>query len=380
MASVRTRKTKTGTYYFEVINRSKTVAYKGGYLTQEEAKKAGKVIQEDINISEKGLSSDMSMPAFYRRWKKIKIDSKYLEPSTMQKYEFFHSVLVKYLDKPVHDIRPSEYQEFINEFGKTNSKDILQRMNSVVRQSLELAKNDGLIFNDFTIGVEMNTKKKPKESSKKYIHSLSDYDKLKSYLEKSFKDELFYNHTYIILYFLLETGMRFGELIALTWQDFDEENLTLRTYRRYNTTAKLKKFTPPKTEVAVRNVPISNHQADVLKSWHNRQKEVFELNPWEQEADFIFSDDKAKNNLTSSAVATLTLKKVIKNLKIQPSTLTVYGLRHTRASFLLEKSISVGIIARILGHTVAQFEEVYRHLFTENLETGYEQIRSLDKN
>lgn len=45
--------------------------------------------------------------------------------------------------------------------------------------------------------------------------------------------------------------------------------------------------------------------------------------------------------------------------------LSVYGLRHTRASYLIHSGIPVDICAKVLGHTVLQFEKTYRHLLYE---------------
>lgn len=47
-----------------------------------------------------------------------------------------------------------------------------------------------------------------------------------------------------VIYMLFKTGMRFGELIALTWDDVEFDEKVIKTYRRYNTT--ICQFVPPK--------------------------------------------------------------------------------------------------------------------------------------
>ncbi|MCT3133162.1 hypothetical protein EFO16_09655 [Lactococcus lactis] len=57
--------------------------------------------------------------------------------------------------------------------------------------------------------------------------------------------------------------------------------------------------------------------------------------------------------------------------------LSVYGLRHTRASYLIHSGIPVDICAKVLGHTVLQFEKTYRHLLSEKRDEGFEAIRKI---
>ena len=65
-----------------------------------------------------------------------------------------------------------------------------------------------------------------------------------------------------VIYLLFKTGMRFGELIALTWEDVIFEEKIIKTYRRYNTSTR--KFVPPKNKTSIRAIPISDEEIDIL--------------------------------------------------------------------------------------------------------------------
>ena len=65
-----------------------------------------------------------------------------------------------------------------------------------------------------------------------------------------------------VIYLLFKTGMRFGELIALTWEDVNFEEKVIKTYRRYNTSTH--KFVPPKNKTSIRTIPISDEEIDML--------------------------------------------------------------------------------------------------------------------
>ncbi len=72
-----------------------------------------------------------------------------------------------------------------------------------------------------------------------------------------------------VIYFLFKTGMRFSELIALTWDDVDEVGEQVKTYRRYNTA--IHKFTPPKNNTSIRLVSITSDMLSLLKTLRRLQ-------------------------------------------------------------------------------------------------------------
>lgn len=74
--------------------------------------------------------------------------------------------------------------------------------------------------------------------------------------------------TYMI-YFLFKTGIRFSELIALTWDDVYEVGEQVKTYRRYNTA--IHKFTPPKNNTSIRLVSITSDMLSLLKTLRRLQ-------------------------------------------------------------------------------------------------------------
>ena len=76
--------------------------------------------------------------------------------------------------------------------------------------------------------------------------------------------------------------MRFGELIALTWNEVDFDRGLLKTYRRFNTLSH--KFVPPKNKTSIRMVPIDEECIKILQVLKIEQekanKEQWTLNPW----------------------------------------------------------------------------------------------------
>mgnify|MGYP000426508979 CR=1 FL=1 len=81
-------------------------------------------------------------------------------------------------------------------------------------------------------------------TEEKYLHTERDYLDLLLAVKKKFD----YQRSIVpyIVYFLLKTGMRFGELIALTWNEVDLTETVKKHYRRFNTLSH--KFCPSKNK------------------------------------------------------------------------------------------------------------------------------------
>ena len=73
------------------------------------------------------------------------------------------------------------------------------------------------------------------------------------------------------MFFLeLTTGLRKGELVALLWEDVDEEQMTISISKQaYRTNGELKVL-PPKTDNSVRKIAISQETLKLLQEEHRK--------------------------------------------------------------------------------------------------------------
>jgi len=85
---------------------------------------------------------------------------------------------------------------------------------------------------------------------------------------------------------LFHKGLRYGELVALTWSDIDFENGYLKTYRRYN--ININKFVPSKTETSIRRVPLSSTDISILNDLKEIQEFIVESLGFENEYNLVF--------------------------------------------------------------------------------------------
>ncbi|WDA68895.1 site-specific integrase [Lactococcus lactis] len=362
-------------WHFEIRDETgKSVAYQGGFKTKRMAQLAGSPIFQEIQNGSK-LNPEITLPKLYDYWLDVKINCKDLEIATFRKYSYYKNVIQENFDIPIKDIKTSQYQQKMNELGEKVSYDVLQRINSVIHKSIQLAKSDKVLVDDFTLGVDINTQKKSKLIENKYLHSTSDILRL----QKELRQRLNYRKSVVpyVLYILLSTGMRYGEVVALTWKDVDFENEIIHTYRRFNTSPKIWKFVAPKTNMSIRDIPLNKNDIEVLKSLKKEQKFSNSELGIKNKNNLIFQHYGLAHDVPSTVTSTKALRKILNDTKIKPYNLSVYGLRHTRASYLIHSGIPVDICAKVLGHTVLQFEKTYRHLLSEKRDEGFEAIRKI---
>ncbi|MDS8594024.1 tyrosine-type recombinase/integrase [Streptococcus pneumoniae] len=358
---------------FSIRERSKSLLHKSGFKTKREAKIEAEKVLHKLNTGSV-LSSSMTLSELYNEWLDLKILPSNRSVVTKKKYLMRKKVIERLFgNKPVSQIKPSEYQEIMNEYGETVSRNFLGRLNSCIRASIQMAIADKVIIEDFTAYVELFSSKSGQKVEEKYLHAESDYQKVLVYLKNKFD----YQKSIVpyVIYFLFKTGMRFSELIALTWDEVDELNEQLKTYRRYNTA--IHKFTPPKNNTSIRLVPITSDMLSLLKTLKILQlKTNKELNI-DNENNLIFQHFGYVYDVPDIATVNKAIKVMLKELQIFPL-ITTKGARHTYGSYLWHNNIDLGVIAKILGHKdISMLIDVYGHTLEEKISEEFMAVKSL---
>ena len=160
-------------------------------------------------------------------------------------------------------------------------------------------------------------------------------------------------HWKLLTQFLALSGLRIGEVMALTDADVDTE---IRVTKTYHSTTGLYSDTP-KTDSSVRSVFVQPELQSVIKKIRIYKKEVVFRTGRQSDIFFpmtdgsILSYDAYQKRLKRCAMETL------------GRNVTPHMLRHTHTSLLAEQGIPLEIISRRLGHhDSAITREVYYHV------------------
>jgi len=87
-----------------------------------------------------------------------------------------------------------------------------------------------------------------------------------------------------------------------------------------------------------------------------------------KQSEFVFSLEGER--ITQKFISKKFKSYVIKS-KINPD-LTFHSLRHTFASWLVQRGVSIHKVSKLLGHSDIKVTEIYTHLKPDNLRNAVE--------
>ena len=376
MASARYRQRgKKKLWLVEIRQGDKKLDSKSSFRTKKDAQKYAEPILQKIRNGNT-LRPDMTLVDLYQEWLDLKIIPSSRQQTTINKFILRKKIIKKYFgNKKVSEIKPSDYQKAMNEYGNHINRNGLGRLNNDIHNAISMAIADKVLIDDFTINVELYSTKVAQTVDDKYLQSEADYNAVIDFITQ----KLDYHKSVVpyVIYFLFRTGMRYAELIALTWKDIDFTKSVLKTYRRYNTGTH--KFVPPKNKTSIRTVPIDTKSLIILKSLQSQQKRANQELGVDNNENFVFQHHSLRYDIPLIETVSKAIKETLKTLNITPL-LSTKGARHTYGSVLLHRGIDMGVIAKLLGHKdISMLIEVYGHTLQERVEEEYQEVRNILK-
>lgn len=161
---------------------------------------------------------------------------------------------------------------------------------------------------------------------------------------------------------LYYTGMRIGELMALTPVDIDLQNGIISISKSYQRLGQEDVITPPKTPKSNRIIAIPDFLCEELKSYLGK---LYELGP--DERMFHFTKHFLSHEMIRGCK-----KSGVKRIRL-------HDIRHSHASLLIELGFSPLLIADRLGHEKVETTlNTYSHLYPHKQEEVVQKLQSLN--
>lgn len=154
-------------------------------------------------------------------------------------------------------------------------------------------------------------------------------------------------------FYLLEitTGLRLGEILALTWDDLDMKNKTISVNKQVQRIKSELKITTPKTVASIRKVALCNECFNQLLILRSRQR---------TDAKLVFPSP-ITGELRDPSSITRKLHRMQKRAGVPQ--IRFHDLRHSFATLSLEQGMDIKTISYMLGHTDAGFTmNTYMHV------------------
>ena len=261
-----------------------------------------------------------------------------------KRYLFDKKVIPYFGEMPISEIKPTDIRKWQNElmdYRQPNGKGYSATYLRTINNQLTAAFNYAVKFYD----LRENPCHKAGTMGKKNAEEMLFWtqDEFKVFIE-AMKDRPVGYTIFMVMYY---TGLRVGELLALTPEDVDFDRHIISVNKNYQRLNGKDYIYPPKTDAGYRDVVMPKVLEACLKDYMDK---CFDLKP----TDRIFPYNKAWVGRQ--------MKYGCDNSGTQK--IRVHDVRHTHATMLIDIGCSPMVLADRLGHERVETSwNTYGHLY-----------------
>lgn len=302
-----------------------------------------------------GISSDITYSEWFEYWL-TNIKGKTIRYNTQRNYRERFEVNIKPVIGRMRlcDIRPLNCQQVLNKMEE-------QYAGSTMYQTLlaMYTSFDSAVENDLITKNPVNKSVKLTKPIEKKNRVLTKTEQAK-FLEAAKGTPYQYQFE-----FMLQTGLRTGEMIGLTWDNVDFDNRTIRIDRSMEFRYSIGEWMigPPKSASGYRTIPMTQKVYDILQ-YKYAERELRKVSD-ERFANIVFlnrNGQPLKNSSYDTYIYRVADKAGIDRL-------SMHTLRHTFATRCIEAGMKPKTLQQILGHSnIGITMNLYVHITEEEKE------------
>lgn len=321
-------------FYYTDWTGAKKKKHKRGFATKKEAQNFE---TEFKRVAQANM--DMKMDSFIDIYLEDKKGE--LKQRTMRnKIYMLESHIKPYFgQKPMNQITPADIIAWQNEIKEKYdfSQSYLRMLQNALTALFTHAKK--------IYSLENNPCSRVKKMGKSDDRSLTFWtlEEYQAFIDTFDKESMHY----VMFELMFWTGMREGEMLSLTYDDFDFDQANVKITKTYYRHKKEDIITAPKTDNSIRKIDLPEFILDEVRDYYSRL--------------YKYPRDKRLFPVVAEAVQH-TMRRHIKKAGVKK--IRVHDLRHSHVAYLIHQGVQPLIIKERLGHKDIKITlNTYGHLY-----------------
>ena len=325
-------------------------------------------------------SPDMTVDAWFNRWLKDVVGNR--APNTLRNYRerYEHNVQSFIGSMLLRDVKPMDCQMILNAMESDYAGSTIRQTYMTMGTFFKSAKDNGFIDRHPMDGVRYT----------KPVRAVDDIHFLTVDEQKRFLEAAKGSHNYAQYALILETGLRTGEMIGLTWDAIDWEKRTLTVNKTLEFRYKQDEWRagPPKTESSYRTIPLTDTAYGILREIYDTREYRNESNGLSTVLTFMDRKTGQKRKLVMRDLVFINwrtgmpaknssydthLYKLCDDAGIKR--FCMHALRHTYATRAIESGMQPKVLQKLLGHaSITTTMNRYVHVTDDSMKEGVAQF------
>ena len=307
-----------------------------------------------------------------------------LAPNTRRNYRerYKHNIQPVLGKMRLVDVKPMYCKIVLNRMEATYAGSTIRQTYIAMGTMFKSAVMNGLINKHPMDGVRFN----------KPVRAVDDIHFLTVEEQEKFLEVAKRSHNYHQYALILETGLRTGELIGLTWDaiDWEKRTLTVNKTLEYRHQQGYWRAGPPKTATSYRTIPLTDTAYQLLRKCYDERSSRKESETLSQILEYVDRRTGEKNYLVMRDLVFVNFRtgepaknssydthlyKLCDEAKIKR--FCMHALRHTYATRAIERGMQPKVLQRLLGHaSIKTTMDRYVHVTDDSLTKAVQQFQT----